>query len=167
MPPRTHEPFVAIDFETADQGRDSACSVGLVRVEGNRIVDRAYRLIRPPRSRFLFTHIHGLTWEDVAGEPTFGEVWPDLVPLLKGAACFVAHNAPFDRSVLNACCAAAGTRAPALPFRCTMRIARERWGIFPTKLSDVCRELGIALRHHDAASDAEACARIMIAAART
>ena len=23
--------FVAIDFETADQGRDSACSVGLVR----------------------------------------------------------------------------------------------------------------------------------------
>jgi DNA polymerase-3 subunit epsilon len=40
---RTKSPeqtFVAIDFETADRGLDSACSVGLVRVEGGRIVER-------------------------------------------------------------------------------------------------------------------------------
>ena len=41
--------FVAIDFETADQGRDSACSVGLVRVENGAIVKTAVQLIQPPR----------------------------------------------------------------------------------------------------------------------
>ncbi|MFA5187667.1 MAG: exonuclease, partial [Patescibacteria group bacterium] len=34
----------------------------------------------------------------------------------------------------------------------------------PTKLPDVCRRLKIPLNHHDAASDAEACARIVMAA---
>ena len=34
--------FAAIDFETADYGRDSACAVAVVRVEGGVIVDRAF-----------------------------------------------------------------------------------------------------------------------------
>ena len=34
----------------------------------------------------------------------------------------------------------------------------------PTKLPDVCNYLGIDLRHHQADSDAEACAQIVIAA---
>ena len=38
------------------------------------------------------------------------------------------------------------------------------WGVRPTKLPDVCRFLGIPLKHHDALSDAEAAARIVIAA---
>jgi DNA polymerase-3 subunit epsilon len=38
------------------------------------------------------------------------------------------------------------------------------WGIYPTKLPNVCRHLGISLNHHEASSDAEACARIMIRA---
>ena len=53
--------FVAIDFETADHGPDSACAVGLVRVSGNRIVKRKYYLIRPTRRSFFFTPVHGIT----------------------------------------------------------------------------------------------------------
>lgn len=158
--------FVAIDFETADYGRDSACSVGLVRVEGSRIVHREHHLIRPPRREFHFTYIHGITWERVAEEPSFRQVWLKVRPVLEGAEFLAAHNAGFDRSVLNACCTTARLRAPAAPFVCSMRIAREAWGVYPTKLPDVCRHLGLALRHHDALSDAEACARIVIAAGR-
>ena len=44
--------FVAIDFETADYQRDSACAVALVRVESGKIVAREHRLIRPPRRTF-------------------------------------------------------------------------------------------------------------------
>jgi DNA polymerase-3 subunit epsilon len=40
--------FLALDFETANYYRDSACALGLVRVENNEIVDRASFLIRPP-----------------------------------------------------------------------------------------------------------------------
>ena len=43
-------------------------------------------------------------------------------------------------------------------------MARRAWNICPTKLSDVCRKLGIALNHHEALSDAMACARIVLAA---
>jgi DNA polymerase-3 subunit epsilon len=158
--------FVAIDFETADAGRDSACAVGLVRVEGGEIVRREQRLIRPPRSRFEFTWVHGITWEDVRGEPPFGRVWPELAGILEGAEFLAAHNAGFDRSVLSSCCRAADLPAPALPFECTMRLARRAWGIRPTRLPDVCGRLGIELRHHDALSDAEACARILLRAGR-
>ena len=35
--------FVALDFETADYPRDSACALGLVRVENHRIVQRTYQ----------------------------------------------------------------------------------------------------------------------------
>ncbi|MBI5536974.1 MAG: 3'-5' exonuclease [Deltaproteobacteria bacterium] len=159
-------PFVAIDFETADTGRDSACAIAAVRVEGDEVVDRCMRLIRPPRQAFQFTYIHGIRWTDVAREPTFGPVWNDVRSMLKGAAFLVAHNASFDKSVLNACCSRAGLEAPCLPFECTVRWARQVWGLRPTNLPAVCRHLDLPLRHHDAASDAEACARIMIAARR-
>lgn len=155
--------FVAIDFETADNGRDSACAVGLVRVEKGRIARRESRLIRPPRKTFLFTGIHGIGWGDVAGEKVFADVWEELAPMLDGAAFLAAHNASFDRSVLRACCAHAGKTMPPLDFTCTVKLARARWGLAPARLPDVCRHLGIALKHHDAASDAEACARILLA----
>lgn len=157
--------FVALDFETADGGRDSACAVGLVKVAGGRIVERVARLIRPPRRNFWFTYLHGISWEDVAGEPTFGELWPGLATMLSGARFIAAHNAPFDRSVLRACCAAAGLDLPEPPFVCTVQLARRAWGLPSNKLSAVCRHLGIELDHHQALADAEACARIVLAAA--
>ena len=117
--------FVAIDFETADFGRDSACAVGVVRVERNRIVQSESRLIRPPRRDFVFTYIHGIAWEDVADAAPFGEVWKELRDLLQGVEFLVAHNAPFDRSVLHACCLSARLDPPPLPFECTVRHARK------------------------------------------
>ncbi|MBI4027743.1 MAG: 3'-5' exonuclease [Verrucomicrobia bacterium] len=156
--------FVAIDFETADHGADSACAVGLVRVEEGRIVRRETRLIRPPRCHFAFTHIHGISWGDVAHQPCFAEVWAELEDVLDGVQCLAAHNAGFDRSVLCACCQSAGIAPPSLAFLCTVQIARRLWRIHPTKLSNVCARLGFPLDHHNALSDAEACARIMIAA---
>jgi DNA polymerase-3 subunit epsilon len=155
--------FVAIDFETADYGADSACSIGLVRVEGWEVTVKVCRLIRPPRQWIRFAWLHGITWERVCNEPAFDGVWQDLIHLLEGAEYLVAHNAGFDRNVLRACCAAANLVAPSHPFVCSMREARQKWGIYPTKLPAVCRRLGIELRHHDALSDAEAAARIIIA----
>ncbi len=158
------ETFVAIDFETADTGADSACAAGLVRVERGVIVAEAVRLIRPPRPHVRFTHIHGLTWEDLKDAPTFGQVWPELAPLFEGVDFAVAHNSSFDRRVLMACCQAHGLAMPNVPFRCTVQMARQTLRIFPTKLSNVCEALGLELKHHEALSDARACANIAIRA---
>ena len=156
--------FVALDFETADTGRDSACSIALVRAERGRIVHRSKRLIRPPRREFQFTYIHGISWEHVADEPVFAKVWPELAPILNGVEFVAAHNASFDHGVLEACCDAARLPMPETPFLCTVKLARNVWHLYPTKLPDVCRHLRIPLQHHDALSDAEACAKIVLAA---
>jgi DNA polymerase-3 subunit epsilon len=156
--------FAAIDFETANYNPDSACAVGVVIVDGGRIAARLHERIRPPSRQFAFTHIHGLSWDDVKHAPSFDAVWTGIARELAGVEFLAAHNAPFDRGVLGACCATYALALPQQPFVCTVRLARAQWDIFPTKLPDVCRRLGIALRHHQADSDAEACARIVIAA---
>lgn len=155
--------FVALDFETANNSRDSACALAVVRVEDGRVVAERCRLIRPPTATFLFTGIHGITWRHVRDEPTFDGVWPDLAELIHGVDFLVAHNAPFDRGVLRACCERYGFAPPELPWLDTVRAAKKRWGLPRNRLPDVCDHLGIALQHHDPASDARACALIAVA----
>lgn len=157
--------FAAIDFETANHRLDRACAVGLVIASGNRIVHRAYHLIRPPSRDFAFTHIHGLSWAEVRNAPTFAELWPALRDQLRAVNFIAAHNASFDRRVLISCCECYGLPHVSHRFVCTVQVARAVWRIYPTKLPDICRHLRIPLRHHKADSDAEACARIVMAAA--
>ena len=154
--------FVAIDFETADAKADSACAVALVRVHGREIVERAYRLIQPPRRKVVNSWVHGLTWKALRDAPRFDEVWPSLVPVLEGVDFLVAHNAGFDRNVLRVCCAKAGLSMPPLPFKCTVKWSRRTFDLPRANLPTVCEHLGIELDHHQALSDAEACARIMM-----
>ena len=61
--------FIAIDFETADHGRDSACAVGIVKVQGTRIIHEESRLIRPFRWIFYFSYLHGITCMPVDRRP--------------------------------------------------------------------------------------------------
>jgi DNA polymerase-3 subunit epsilon len=159
--------FAAIDFETANYSPDSACAIGLAVVQGSRIVRREHFLIRPPDRQFVFTFIHGITWEDVHHAPAFNELWPFLQSLIADVDFLAAHNASFDRRVLASCCRTYGLRPPSKEFLCTVKLARTLWRVYPTKLPDVCRHLNIPLQHHQADSDAEACARIVIAARKT
>lgn len=156
--------FAAIDFETADHGSDSACAVGIIVVDGLKVTRKAHFYIRPPRKNIRFTYVHGITWKDVEHQPVFADVWPKAAELLEGAEFLAAHNAGFDRGVLQACCRASGLAVPDLPFECTVKIARKAWGLPSNRLPVVCRHLGIPLNHHHAESDALACAGIIIAA---
>ncbi|AMK12917.1 MAG: 3'-5' exonuclease [Pseudodesulfovibrio sp.] len=168
MPDVNDVRFVAIDFETADPKRDSACAVGIVVVEGGEIVARDYRLIRPPRSKFnpFCVQVHGIHWADVCGEPSFGDLWPELQLWFRDADFIVAHNAAFDKSVLHTCCRESGWDAPVQPFLCTVQLSKKTWALPSNKLPAVCAHLGIELNHHNAASDAEACALIAVSGLR-
>ena len=159
--------FLAIDFETANRSPDSACSVGLVKVKNNRIVTKKTFLIKPPYSYFEFTDIHGISWNDVRNEPTFKELWQKISKYFTDIDFAVAHNAPFDRRVLNCCCSTYGLEYPDVEFKCTVKLSRSVLKIRPANLFNVCRQLCIPLNHHEAGSDAEACARIMIEVLKT
>ncbi|MBK8870128.1 MAG: 3'-5' exonuclease [Elusimicrobia bacterium] len=166
-PKRSHATFrrfAAIDFETANYSRDSACAVSCVVVESGKIIKKATSLLRPPSPDFVFTYIHGISWNDVAEQPTFREFWPTLKGLIEEVDFVAAHNASFDRGVLHACCERGDIPSPAVKYVCTMKLARDLWGLYPTKLPDVCRHFNIPLKHHDASSDALACAKIVLKA---
>lgn len=154
--------FLAIDFETANRYPNSACSVGLVKVRDNRITDKKTFLIRPPYEHFENTHVHGISWNDVKHQPTFKQLYSKMEKYFEGIDFAVAHNASFDQKVLTACCSTYGLGTPDVEFKCTMKLSRSVLNMRPANLFHVCRELIIPLNHHDAGSDAEASARIMI-----
>ena len=159
---------VAIDFETANERRDSACAVGLAWIEGGRVVRRAAALIRPPELRFSPGNIrvHGILPADVRTAPSFPEAMAPFLADLAGGL-ILAHNAGFDMGVLSASLAAHGAPVPAFASLCTLQIARR---VFPDPagcgLGKVAARLGIRFEHHDAGEDAYACAEIALAAAR-
>ncbi|WP_263848915.1 exonuclease domain-containing protein [Limosilactobacillus equigenerosi] len=73
--------FVAFDFETASAKRTSACSLALVIVRDNQIVDELYSLINPQTEfNYRNVQIHGIREQDVQDAPTFGELWIHLAP---------------------------------------------------------------------------------------
>lgn len=95
--------FVAIDFETANQYRSSVCSVGVVVVKDNKIIDKFYSLIHPAPNYYSYwnTQVHGLTIDSTQSAPNFPDVWANVSPLI-GDLPLVAHNSSFDESCLKA-----------------------------------------------------------------
>lgn len=159
---------VAIDFETANESRTSACSIGVAWIEDGHVVETEEHLIRPREMRFnpFNTAVHGLRAEDVAGAPEFPEVWRRFARRLEGRLV-LAHNASFDISVLRHTLDDYGLAWPACSYLCTVVLARKAWPqLSAHKLNYLADHLGIALDHHHAGSDAEACGRIALAATR-
>lgn len=156
--------FVSLDFETANRSPRSAVALATCLVAGGEVKQRMLTLFRPPTRSFPFAKLHGIGRTEVENAPSFASAWSNVEAVLTQGCFFAAHNASFDRGVLTACCEYAGIPCPRRPFLCTVALAREVWSLFPTKLPDVCQFLEIELDHHDAASDANACAAIVLAA---
>ncbi|WP_051476949.1 exonuclease domain-containing protein [Arthrobacter sp. Br18] len=163
--------FTAIDFETANSSRGSACAVGLAKVQGGQVVETASWLIRPPAavSRFDPRNIavHGIRASDVAGAATWKASLRRIVDFV-GMDALVAHNASFDRSVLRSACSESGLEVPELTFHCSLGLARRLLDLEVNKLPAVARALGLgAFQHHDAGNDSEVCAQAVLAMARS
>ena len=155
--------FVAIDFETANECRDSACAVGIAVVEEGVITQSFQRLIRPPTDYFSDWNFrtHGIHWQNVRDEADFAAVWKEIRRTIAPASHLVAHNAGFDQQVLAACCDFYGIDPPETEFLCTIEAASSLWTLDSYSLPRVCQFLQIPLVHHNAQSDAAASAAIL------
>ena len=156
--------WIAIDFETANENRNSACSMGLAHVRNREIVKSETFLIRPPELYFnpFNISIHGITEQDVADKPTFVQLWNVLQYLFEGKV-LVAHNASFDMSVLRYVMDTYNIPYPKLNYFCTCVIAKKVWpNLNSHSLHTVADYLGIVFNHHDAEEDAIACAKIAL-----
>jgi DNA polymerase-3 subunit epsilon len=149
--------FTAIDFETAQGYRHSICQVGIVRVENGIISEEINLLVQPPDNYYWekFIDIHGITPEDTANEPTFNKIWHKIEHLIKDQDV-VAHNGiSFDFPVLEKTLEYYGMIAPHYNKHCTYRLYKDN-------LASLCKEHQIPLNHHDALSDARACAELYL-----
>ena len=157
--------FVTIDFETANQYSQSACSVGLARFDGDGILlDTFYSLIKPPAGydRFLArnTEIHGLRAEDVADAPDFGYLWPEI-ELFIGSDFLVAHNAEFDMGILRGLFSFFGIAKPDLRYFCSLRVSRKVWPSLESHaLTWLSAHFNLEYNAHNALDDAINCGKI-------
>ncbi len=154
--------FTAIDFEYAI-GQDTACSVGIVTVENGEIVEEYHQLIQPPNNEYSYwtSNVHGLTSSDTRNAPLFPEVYPDIKKRLDDRLV-VAHNIGTDRSVLLKCMSRYDIEHSDLSIKnweCTLKIYRKK-GFKPCDLNTLCSHFDIELNHHEALSDARACAML-------
>lgn len=162
--------YVAIDFETANSSSASACSVGLVKVKDGRVVDRASWLIKPPFGHDDFsewnTRIHGIVRSDVHDALGWAEQLPDLLAFA-GDEILVAHNAGFDMGVIRGGCAATGLATPPSRYFCSLQVARKTYTLDSYRLPVAAMAAGFEdFAHHEALADAEACAAIILHAAK-
>jgi len=156
--------FVAIDFETANYFRGSACAVGLAVVRNGSIIDSESRLIFQDYFDPFCVSIHGITEKDVASAPMFPDVWDDIRAKI-GDLPIVAHNAAFDTGVIRDALDDAFLPWPDLTYACTLVMGRRTYDLSSYRLPFVAKAAGIPFdpeSHHKAESDAEAAARIML-----
>ncbi len=149
--------FTAIDFETAQGNHISICQIGLVKVRDGVITDELKMLVKPPLNHYWknFTAIHGISAKDTFDKPTFKEVWPEIERFITNQMV-VAHNGfRFDFPVLEKTLSYYGLAIPNYKKDCTYRI-------FKANLAEICKIKKIPLNHHDALSDARACAQLYL-----
>lgn len=152
--------FISIDFETASSYLDSACSVGIAYVKDLNIYDSFYSLINPNGRQFSNTNteIHGITPEMVLSAPTFPELWKTISSLFNENIPVLAHNAHFDMSVLKR-----SLGYEPQEFYYVDTISMVSGNISGSRSLQHCAaEFGVSLDHHNAESDAVACAQIAI-----
>ena len=149
--------FTAIDFETANPDPWSICQVGLVRVEKGMVAHEISLLVQPPDNNYWsrFIDIHGINPNQTANSPTFNKIWPIIEPYISGQTV-VAHNGhSFDFRILDQTLGYYGMTSPEYHKQCTYKIYRNN-------LAALCRTHNIDLNHHDALSDARACATLFL-----
>jgi DNA polymerase III subunit epsilon len=153
--------FIAIDFETANPKRVSACAFGYAKVCDCEIIETNGFLIKPVGGHAPFqSKIHGIKEEHTFDKPEFGDLFPEIQEIFNYP--LVAHSL-FDKQVLNAL---SDHFDLGLSFNYidSSSIAKEQLpNIKNCKLKTLVKHFGLpAFKHHDPTEDAIACAKIFL-----
>lgn len=154
--------FIAIDFETANNRRDSICSIGLVKIKDKNVVEKLHTYINPEQPFDTYNiKIHGIGKDIVEDAPTFKEYWPILKKHIEHEL-IVAHFSSFDMSVLRSSLNAIDEPYPIFQYTCSYQISQKIWPeLINYKLTTLADYLSIKFTHHDALDDAYACSEVI------
>lgn len=156
--------FIVFDVETPNARNSRMSAIGITVVEKGEIVQEFYSLVNPEQEFSYFNiQLTDITPEMAETAPTFPELWEKIGSIME-SGILVAHNAPFDMSVLAKCISyyEIDTKSTA-EYACTCRMARKCLPQLKShRLNNLCEHLGIPLNHHDAGSDSTAAAKILL-----
>jgi len=149
--------YYVIDVETANPDYSSICQIGLVEMLGSRVTNEVRQLIDPCSYFDPFnTSIHGISANDVIGQPTFSQFISNLVEMLNDA--IVVHHGHFDRTAFNRASQVFETETLSVKWLDSTKIVRRTWPEFSSKgygLSNLASFFNYQFEHHDALEDAK------------
>jgi len=158
--------FCVVDLETTG-GSPTDCritEIGAVKLLGGARVGTFRSLVDPEMPiPAVIAHLTGIDDRVVAGEPPIHQVLPAFLEFFRGSV-FVAHNARFDYSFLNAALVRLDYDPLPPPPVCTARLARRIvWPEVPNvRLQTLARYFRTrAEPNHRALPDAEACGEVL------
>ena len=149
--------YINIDIENPNTRGNSICSIGIIVVKDNKVVDEKYSLINP-EDRFDSNNsqITGLCYADVKEAPTLKEYWTEIGQLFE-SNIVVGHNAIYDLNVIAKALERYDIDMPRINYYCTLKISRKILNLESYSLNNVCKYLNISLKeHHNALEDARA-----------
>ncbi|MGZ4150021.1 MAG: DEDD exonuclease domain-containing protein [Actinomycetota bacterium] len=158
--------FVAVDLETTGGSPVDAAitEIGAVLLRGGERLATFQTLVNPARRiPPSIVHLTGIDDRMVADAPPIDAVLPSFLEFARGAT-FVAHNATFDFSFLNASLARSDRPALPGPPVCTAKLARRVvWPDVPNvRLATLARYFRTRAEPcHRALADAEACGEVL------
>lgn len=138
-------------------------AVSITVIEERMITRKFYSLINPETGFAYFnTQLTGISEEMVLDKLAFPQIWDKIEPIMS-SGILVAHNAPFDMSVLKSCLRDYGiVWKKNAPYLCTVQIGRRVLPKMSHRLNSLCNYYDIELDHHHAGSDSLACAEILL-----
>ena len=161
--PYQEQKYCVIDIETngSKPGTSQVIEIGAIMVEDGKVIDRYETFVECAYLPEYITKITSIEPEDLIGAPSRRQALIGLRHFM-GDAIFVAHNANFDHSFLNASFDRFGLGGIGNPKLCTIDLAKrtfesERYGL--AYLID-CLEIETAT-HHRAFSDAVCANKVM------
>ncbi len=156
--------WAVVDVETSGfrPGQARIVSIAALAVGDDGNVEGSFSTLLDPGVDPGPTHVHGLTAEMLAGQPTFGDIVGDIVGVLRGRT-LVAHNVAFDYSFLAAEAELIGAELPIDSAMCTVELSRRLClGTENLRLETLAAHWGVTqMRPHDALDDAQVLAQIL------
>lgn len=161
-----------IVFDTETTGlefkNDRVIEVGGIELLNHFPTGRSFHVYINPGDRRVHPDalaVHGITDEFLKDKPTFDQIVDEMLEFFDGAR-WVAHNATFDMSFINA--EFERLRRPPVPGDLvvdTLALARRKHPMGPNSLDALCRRYGIDNSHrtkHGALLDSELLAEVYI-----
>lgn len=156
--------YIVFDTETPNSANNRISAIGISVIERGDIIKELYYLVNLETEFDAFNiWLTNITPKAVGDKPTFPEVWKRIEPVMS-SGLLIAHNAPFDMSVLAKCLQHYNIDwVPYVYYACTCQIGRVCLPDMPDyKLDTLCTQLNIPLNHHSASSDSHACAELLL-----